>query len=418
MEGDHDALVCQFMQVTACISLSDAAQHLASCGWRLDEAVNLYFAGGAASSAPVVPKDEPAVRAPIPARSETIYGPSSSTARRQPRVRPTGWESEQDDAPAPAAERHPRRRGGRRRRDEGTSGDSSTDQAGAGPPPVKKKKKTLAELFRAPVELTYKGRFHDAKAHAAGLSRWLLVNVQATGEFASHQQNRDVWANELVARAVREHFVLWQVDVDEREDGLDEGGKVSCYYKLAHDMMPHVLVVDPVTGELVHRMRAATDPNDMIAVAEKFAERRPVMPAKAKKHRAASSAAPSGKPQVGTASSTSNPSESERKLTTTATEQVEAVAAAAATPSCEMAPGPGEKLCKLRVRLPGGRALTKQFGAERGVGALFAFCRSEEERPFRLMRLAAGGSMQQIGDENVSFDDLGLHMSTVFMVLC
>ncbi|KAF6999702.1 hypothetical protein CFC21_015681 [Triticum aestivum] len=408
MEGDHDALVCQFMQVTACISLSDAAQHLASCSWRLDEAVNLYFAGGAASSAPVVPKDEPAVRAPIPARSETIYGPSSSTARRQPRVRPTGWESEHDDAPAPAAEGHPRRR---RRGEECTSGGSTTDQAG------KKKKKTLAELFRAPVELTYKGRFHDAKAHAAGLSRWLLVNVQASGEFASHQQNRDVWANELVAQAVRERFVLWQVDVDEREDGLDEGGKVSCYYKLAHDMMPHVLVVDPVTGQLMHRMRAATDPNDMIAVADKFAERRPVMPAKATKHRAASSAAPPprGKqeaPPVGTAaSSSSDPS------ATTATKRVETAAAAVAPPTCEMAPGPGEKLCKLRVRLPDGRALTKQFGAQRGVAALFAFCRSEEERPFRLMRLAAGGSMQQIGDENVSFDDLGLHMSTVFMVL-
>ncbi|KAF7007139.1 hypothetical protein CFC21_022099 [Triticum aestivum] len=416
MEGDHDALVCQFMQVTACISLSDAAQHLASCSWRLDAAVDLYFAGGAASSAPVVPKDEPAVRAPIPARSETIYGPSSSTARRQPRAcRPTGWESEHDapaPEPEPAAERHPRRR---RRRDEGTSsGGSSTDQAGAGPP-GKKKKKTLAELFRPPVELTYKGRFHDAKAHAAGLSRWLLVNVQATGEFASHQQNRDVWANELVARAVREHFVLWQVDVDEREGGQDEGGKVSCYYKLAHDMMPHVLVVDPVTGELMHRMRAATDPNDMIAVAEKFAERRPVMPAKATKHRAASSAAPlRGKqeaPPLGTAAlSSSNPS------ATTPTKQVETAAAAVAPPTCEMEPGPGEKLCNLRVRLPDGRAVTKQFGAERGVAALFAFCSSEEERPFRLMHLA-GGSMQQIGDENVSFDDLGLHMSTVFMVL-
>uniref|UniRef100_M8BQ95 Uncharacterized protein n=1 Tax=Aegilops tauschii TaxID=37682 RepID=M8BQ95_AEGTA len=333
MEDDHDALVCQFMQVTACISLSDAAQHLASCSWRLDEAVNLYFAGGAASSAPVVPRTSLLCALPSLPAPRQLYGPSSSTARRQP----------------------------------------------------------------------------------------------AGGESAAHQEIRDVGATELVARAVRERFVLWQVDVDEREDGLDEGGKGSCYYKLAHDMMPHVLVVDPVTGELVHRMRAATDPNDMIAVAEKFAERRPVMPAKATKHRAGSSLAPPprGKqeaPPVGSAaSSSSNPSSEiapcERKLGTTATKQVETVVDAGATPTCEMAPGPGEKLCKLRVRLPDGRALTKQFGAERGVGALFAFCRSEEERPFRLMRLA-GGSMQQIGDENVSFDDLGLHMSTVFMVLC
>ncbi|KAE8803578.1 hypothetical protein D1007_20529 [Hordeum vulgare] len=413
MADDHDALVREFMQVTACISLSDAAQHLASCSWRLNEAVDRYFAGGAAST---VQRDEPAVRAPIPARSETLYAPSSSTSR-QPRVRPTGWESEHD-APAPAADRHPRQHGGRRRhRDEGTSsaGGGGTDEVAAEGPPGKKKKKTLADLFRPPVELTYKGRFHDAKAHAAGLSRWLLVNVQATGEFASHQQNRDVWANELVALAVREHFVLWQVDVDvdEREDGgLDEGGKVCCYYKLARDRMPHVLVVDPVTGQLMHMLRGATDPNDMVAVAEKFAERKPVMPAEAYKHRAASTGA--APPRI------KEEAPCERKLM--ATKQAEAAVASAGStaPVCESemtTPGPGEKLCRLRVRLPDGKVVEKQFGAQRGVAALFAFCRSEEERPFRLMHLD-GASMQPIGDENVSFDDLGLHKSTVYMVLC
>ncbi|KAM0874463.1 hypothetical protein ACQ4PT_037410 [Festuca glaucescens] len=255
-EDDHDDLVVEFMQVTACSSLTDAAQHLASCGWRLGEAVNLYFATVAGSSV-----EKETVRAPIPARSDTLYGAISSSASRQPpAAKPTGWESEHGNLVA--ADR-------RRRRDEGASADNADDATAPAA-----KKKTLAELFRPPLDLTYKGGFHEAKSHAAEMSRWLLVNVQATGEFASHQQNRDVWANDLVVQAVRDHFVLWQVGVhDKRAD--DEGGKVSCYYKLAQDKMPVVLVVDPVNGQMMQKLRAATDPNDILVMAESFTETKP-----------------------------------------------------------------------------------------------------------------------------------------------
>jgi hypothetical protein len=117
---------------------------------------------------------------------------------------------------------------------------------------------------------------------------------------------------------------------------------------------------------------------------------------------------------VGTTSSrNSSPSKSssgEKKLPTTR-EQGKTVTT----------PG-GEKSCKLRVRFPDGQVLTKEFGAKCSVTALFAFCRSSvanngEEKPFRLMRFT-GGSMQQISHENVSFEDLGLHMSTVSVALC
>jgi hypothetical protein len=397
-EDDHDDLVVEFMQVTACSSLADAAQHLASCGWRLDEAVDLYFATVAGSSE--------AVRAPIPARSDTLYGATSS--RQPPAARPTGWESDSEHGnlvAAPADHRRRRRRRRRRRDDEGASADNAEPAA---------KKKTLAELFSPPLDLTYKGGFHDAKSHAAETSRWLLVSVQATAEFASHQQNRDVWANDLVAQAVRDHFVLWQVDVGDDEG---EGGKVSCYYRLAHDKMPVVLVVDPVTGQMMRKLRAATDPNEILVMAESFADRKPIMPIRSANNNllAVSSTAPSSSPSGSSSGEKKEPAITARK-------QGEAVAAAAAAPIGEERTPGGEKACKLRVRFPDGQVLTKEFGAKCSVTALFAFCRSSvanngEEKPFRLMRFT-GGSMQQISHENVSFEDLGLHMSTVSVALC
>ncbi|KAM0894599.1 hypothetical protein ACQ4PT_024358 [Festuca glaucescens] len=414
-EDDHDDLVVEFMQLTACSSLADAAQHLASCGWRLAEAVNLYFAAVAGSSSSAEQKP---LRDPIPARSDTLYGATSSSAssRQPPAARPTGWESDSEHGnlvAAPADRRRRRRR--RRRHDERASADNNTDDAVE---PAAKKKKSLAELFSPPLDLAYKGGFHDAKSHAAETSRWLLVNVQATAEFASHQQNRDVWANDLVAQAVRDHFVLWQVDVHDRRGGNEnEGGKVSCYYKLAQDKMPVVLVVDPVTGQMMRKLRAATDPNDILVMAESFADRKPIMPRRSANNNllAVSSAAPSSSPPGSSSGEKKEPAITARK-------QGEAVAAAVAAPIGEgRAPG-AEKACKLRVRFPDGQVVTKEFGPKCSVAALFAFCRSSvanngEEQPFRLMRFA-GGSMQEISHDNVSFEDLGLHMSTVSMALC
>lgn len=206
------------------------------------------------------------MRAPISARSDTLYGvPYPSVGRATRRRRQTRWESEEDAAL-------------RRQRE----GEASTSTSGYGggrddsddeqPPPASKKRKpsTLAELYRAPRELTYRGGFHSAKVHAARLSRWLLVNVQAEyggREFASHLLNRDVWADETVAMYVRDNFVFWQAD---EGDSGGEGSKVCCYYKLDRAKLPAVLFVDPVTGQLMEKLHHITDPTDFLMAAEKF----------------------------------------------------------------------------------------------------------------------------------------------------
>ena len=76
----------------------------------------------------------------------------------------------------------------------------------------------LAGLFAPPHKLLYRGSFEQAKAAAATLDRWVLVNVQSNGAFGSHQMNRDTWAHDTVAELVAGSFVFLQT-----YDAVEEG---------------------------------------------------------------------------------------------------------------------------------------------------------------------------------------------------
>ncbi|CAN6197524.1 unnamed protein product [Urochloa humidicola] len=270
------------------------------------------------------------------------------------------------------------------------------------PPPASAEKDAL---FRVPHGLAYKcGSLQGAKVYAARQRRWLLVNVQSL-EMASLVQNRDVWGSDLVAQCVRDHFVLWQadagdVDGDGRGVGTDkeqEARKVLCYYKVPLDRLPVVVVVDPVTGEAVDRLHG-TDPNDFLVSIGPYTDKKlefPVFGAAAKKSTAASAAA----------------RQSNQKP------PAEAAAAVGQQPAA------GEQVCKMRVRLPDGRVVEQEFGSQRPVAALFAYCRTElgavtaaAKKPLRLLRFV-GAAREDIGDEDASFESLGLHMSTVCVQL-
>ncbi|RLN33024.1 putative plant UBX domain-containing protein 14 [Panicum miliaceum] len=172
----------------------------------------------------------------------------------------------------------------------------------ARPPPPNSR--TVEGLFKVPHELTYKGGFYDAKAHAARRARWLLVNVQQSLEFPSFVQNCDVWASDMVARCVRDHFVLWQADADARGGEREEAEKVLGYYKIPRDRLPVVVVVvvDPVTGQAVDRLHG-TDPNDFLVSMGPYTDKNPTLPVvRAKKQPGAQS---NQKPATTTAPTTS-----------------------------------------------------------------------------------------------------------------
>ena len=69
----------------------------------------------------------------------------------------------------------------------------------------------LTDMFSPPTHLIHRaGGFQGARAMAKDSKRWLLVNIQSNGEFASHALNRDVWRDELVESLVGEGFIFWQ----------------------------------------------------------------------------------------------------------------------------------------------------------------------------------------------------------------
>ncbi|MCO5567371.1 hypothetical protein L7F22_021061 [Adiantum nelumboides] len=103
-------------------------------------------------------------------------------------------------------------------------------------------KDTLASLYRPPFALIFQGSFEQAKVEAAKQAKWLLINLQSNKEFASYTLNRDTWAHHTVKDLVQSTFVFWQV-----YDDTEEGRKVCTYYKLTN--MPMIMIIDPLTGQ-------------------------------------------------------------------------------------------------------------------------------------------------------------------------
>ncbi|OEL13217.1 hypothetical protein BAE44_0025765 [Dichanthelium oligosanthes] len=90
-------------------------------------------------------------------------------------------------------------------------------------------------------------------------------------------------------------------------------------------------------------------------------------------------------------------------------------------------PMEGETMYKLRIRLPDGTIIAKEFGCKRRVASLFAFCRSAsavrdggeqaEQKAFRIMRFAGGGAFEAVRDDGgATFEDLRLNCAAASVV--
>ncbi|XP_041350204.1 UBX domain-containing protein 7-like isoform X2 [Gigantopelta aegis] len=107
---------------------------------------------------------------------------------------------------------------------------------------VPSKKKTLEDLFRPPIDLTFKGTFHSARDAGTNQNKWLMVNIQNVQEFLCQVLNRDVWSNPVVKDLIKSHFIFWQVYHDS-----EEGKKYMQFYEIT--TWPYIAILDPQTGE-------------------------------------------------------------------------------------------------------------------------------------------------------------------------
>ncbi|XP_048741186.2 UBX domain-containing protein 7-like isoform X2 [Ostrea edulis] len=189
---------------------------------------------GASSSAPIDLEDD--IRAPIPQRNETLVEdlpafvsaphmeemlhPQDSVLRGRRRQARSVFDGFRDFQAEARQQEEMMRRG------------SSSSY----------KKRTLEDLFRPPIDITYKGTFAGAREAGTELNKYIMVNVQDVKEFVCQALNRDVWSHEGVKAIVKDHFVFWQVYHDS-----EEGGKFKQFYKV--EEYPYIAIIDPRTGE-------------------------------------------------------------------------------------------------------------------------------------------------------------------------
>lgn len=106
------------------------------------------------------------------------------------------------------------------------------------------KAKRLADLFRPPFDIMFRGAFEEARAAAREQSKWLLVNVQDPTEFACQVLNRDLWSDSFVKDIVRESFVFLQYGNES-----SEGKRYLTLYPVKH--YPYVAIIDSRTGKML-----------------------------------------------------------------------------------------------------------------------------------------------------------------------
>jgi hypothetical protein len=107
----------------------------------------------------------------------------------------------------------------------------------------------LGQLYRPPEELNSSLPLSEVMKKAREEKRWLLVNIQAADEFASHVLNRDIWSHETVKEVVRSSFTFWQ-----RDRASQQGSQFASKYNVTE--FPCICILDPRTGRKVKQWQA------------------------------------------------------------------------------------------------------------------------------------------------------------------
>ncbi|CAO3591861.1 unnamed protein product [Absidia cylindrospora] len=150
-----------------------------------------------------------------------------------------------------------------------SSSNNNDDNRSSAPSPATvaatAKAKRLADLFRPPFDIMFRGGFEDARASAREQNKWLLVNVQDPTEFACQVLNRDLWSDGFVKDIVRESFVFLQYGNESAE-----GKRYLTLYPVQH--YPHVSIIDSRTGELAKTWEKQLSPTDFMMEVTEFLE--------------------------------------------------------------------------------------------------------------------------------------------------
>ncbi|SCU83706.1 LAMI_0C04258g1_1 [Lachancea mirantina] len=134
------------------------------------------------------------------------------------------------------------------------------------PKPLTKEQK-LAILFRPPFNLMAKVDLDGAKERARVQKKWIMINIQAVDIFQCQALNRDLWSDKEVAKIIKQNFLFLQYQYD----SSSATSYVQFYGLHNRDNLPHIAILDPMTGErLVQWNREVPEVDAFIARVQSF----------------------------------------------------------------------------------------------------------------------------------------------------
>lgn len=172
-------------------------------------------------------EDNEEVRAPIPAKEETMILPEDDNFR----FRGNRRIAKHNICPLRNFERE-----GELLEEELYSNERISSRSN------RRKRIRLEDIFRPPVDICFCGTFQVCRDYATEKNRWLIVNVQDHTEFLSQCMNRDVWSNINLKNIIRKYFIFWQISVENME-----GTRFKTFYNVEN--CPYICIIDPRTGE-------------------------------------------------------------------------------------------------------------------------------------------------------------------------
>ncbi|XP_051144544.1 plant UBX domain-containing protein 7 isoform X2 [Andrographis paniculata] len=443
MEGvsspaDQQNMVSSFLEIAVGQTADTARRFLQATGWKLEEAIQLFYVGNEGGFAPpsapsppweseqplndaipselgkeLVDKDvrkdnSEDVRPPLPVKREVLYD--------NPILH--------GGAPAVGSSSFPPTHSVVPFRNFGEEMSSrvweAADRSSAAV--ADKTQNNLASLYRPPFELMFQGSFEKAKDNAKMQNKWLLINLQSNKEFSSHMLNRDTWANEAVAQTIKTNFIFWQV-----YDDSEEGSKVCTYYKLYS--IPVILVIDPITGQKMHSRSGMVQPEALLEDLLPFMDGSPSDHHVSFSHKRPRESSQAPIPDVHSVPDESNEDEDLQRALAASMESFDGTdnndvkeandaideekAKKPAYLPLPEEPKSGDRslLCRVGVRLPDGRRVQRNFLRTDPVQLLWSFCYSElkeDARPFGLTQAIPGASRTLDYNAKSTIEESGL----------
>ncbi|RCK55707.1 UBX domain-containing protein 5 [Candida viswanathii] len=123
----------------------------------------------------------------------------------------------------------------------------------------------LANLFRPPFDIIENLNLDQAKQLGRETKKWILINIQDSLEFQCQVMNRDFFSNERVKQIIKDNFIFLQFQLA----SMSGQQYVNFYHA---DEYPHLAILDPLTGERVHKWKDGQVPvvNEWIEEVYKF----------------------------------------------------------------------------------------------------------------------------------------------------